>query len=250
MLIDSNSDEAQLSLFLAKCNNIPVAKFPYTHLILIGANEKDVARYWKLQRYDEIAGLFTHLESDSRIILNTADINKLVQLVQPIAYRSMNKVEKVFYALKTIGKPAHYEEVTGVYNQLFPEENCTAHSVQALLLRENNRIVWIGRRGTFALREWGYERPSMTLFDTVTKIVNDKFLETGRPVSIALITTELGKFRQEVNSASLFFATMFNPQLKSPSQGYFIPRSNDDEENINMDEKLDSILEEFEKNNQ
>ena len=64
-------------------------------------------------------------------------------------------------------------------------------------------MVWVGIRGTYALKEWGYERPPTKLFDAVADIVCTDYKKTGRPVSFEKICTEIGKYRQVINKESI-----------------------------------------------
>jgi hypothetical protein len=108
-------------------------------------------------------------------------------------------------------------------------------------------VVWIGVRGTYALKEWGYERPSKGLFEAVADIVENRYEATGTPVPFAVIAAEMGKLRRVVKLSSLTFATHCNPRLRRVSGDSFVPRAPDDEvvEEIAEDE-LDRILQEFE----
>lgn len=113
---------------------------------------------------------------------------------------------KVYIALRRIGRPAHYTEVAEMCIQIWPEETWSAHNVHAILSRQEYDVVWIGCRGTFALRQWGYDRPGEPLFDTVAEIVRTKYEETGRPVPYAVIVAEVGKRQRLVNPASIALA--------------------------------------------
>jgi len=73
--------------------------------------------------------------------------------------KRLNKEQKVYLALRTIGKPAHSAKITEVYNSLFPEHPSTEYNLHAVLSLEKYGVVWIGIRSTFALKEWGYEHP-------------------------------------------------------------------------------------------
>jgi hypothetical protein len=131
-------------------------------------------------------------------------------------------------ALQAIGKPAHYSRIAEVHNSIFPEKGSTEQSIHTCLSREQLGVVWVGARGTFALEEWGYERPSATLFESVADIVERKYEETGRPVPFLVIVAEIGKVRPIVNPASLTYATTFNDRLQSVDGNCFVPRSGDE----------------------
>jgi hypothetical protein len=98
-----------------------------------------------------------------------------------------------------------------------------------VLSREKYGVVWIGIRSTFALKEWGYEHPSKTLFNTITKIVEKKYKETTRPVSFTVIVAEMGKYRQVVRNSSLTIASYRNPNLRRIGKNSFIPKKPDED---------------------
>ncbi|MBU4511536.1 hypothetical protein KJ830_10895, partial [bacterium] len=147
---------------------------------------------------------------------------------------------------RTIGKPAHSAKITEVYNSLFPDQPSTEHNIHAVLSYEKYGVVWIGIHSTFALKEWGYEHPPATLFDTVTKIVEEKYKETAQPVPFTIIVAEMGKYRQVVKNSSLTIALHYNPNLRRIGKNSFIPKKPDEETQEDIfAEELDRILREF-----
>ncbi|GAH46574.1 unnamed protein product [marine sediment metagenome] len=100
----------------------------------------------------------------------------------------------------------------------------------------------------YALKEWGYERPTKTLYETVADIVEEKYKNTRRPVPLEVIAGELGKYRKFINPSSGLQAISRNPALKEVSRRRFLPKGAC-KEGHNKDETdhLDSILAEFEK---
>jgi len=106
--------------------------------------------------------------------------------------------------------------------------------------------VWIGRKGTYALEEWGYKRPSLTLLNTVIEIVERKYTEMGTPVPYSVILAGLGKYRKFVNPSSVSFVTYSNPRLIQTERDCFIPRPIEESEIEDSAEELDKILQEFE----
>ena len=87
----------------------------------------------------------------------------------------------------------------------------TEHNVHAILSRcaapelEQYGIVWVGAKGIYALKEHGYERPPMRLFDAVSKIVQEKYNNNQRPIHITAIASALPMHHPTVNRASLTF---------------------------------------------
>lgn len=283
LIIPQNSPYALLLSFLAKCTGVPQAIFPDTQLVILGASPKEVASHNKatcfeeeasidslyrkgLITYDEfdkwrknlicekinVDSIATRLESEMQLCLTYSDLKALAegiaQFRQKLLTKPLTKGQKAYLALRTIGKPAHCSEITEVYNSLFPDEPSTEQNLHAVLSHEQYGVVWIGIRSTFALKEWGYEHPSIGLFDSVTEIVEERYKETAQPVPFSVVVAEMGKRRQIVNPASLTIAAQCNPRLRRVGKDSFIPKEPSEEmqEEISAGE-LDRILREFEK---
>lgn len=129
---------------------------------------------------------------------------------------------------------------------MFPEDQDTEHNIHAKLTYNSYGVVWIGSKGTYALEEWGYEHPSLTLFNTVIGIVERKYTETGTPVPYSVVLAELGKYRKVINPSSVVFATYRNPRLTQIEGDYFIPKPIEEFETDAAAGELDRILQEFE----
>ncbi len=158
----------------------------------------------------------------------------------------LTRGQKVYLALRSIGRPAHFSEVTEVHNSLFPDRPASENSVHAALCLEELGIVWIGVRGTFALKEWGYRHPSKGLYESVAEIARRKFKETGKPVPFTVIVAEMGKYRRIVRQASLIFAVHLNPNLQQVSKNRFVPKAAGKNNDEFSKHELDKVLREFE----
>ncbi|RLC41532.1 MAG: hypothetical protein DRH44_07315, partial [Candidatus Coatesbacteria bacterium] len=179
---------------------------------------------------------------------------EVIELANDFIKYNMKKLkscERVYAALYLLKRPSHYSEITEIHNKLFPNKILTEHNTHATLDRcENVGIVWVGVRGTYALKEWGYEKPSKTLFDTVSLIVKKIYEKTGRPVSMATIKSEIGKYRKIINPNSLIIATQCNKKIKQITKDKFIPHENELESEDTIEEiELDEILQKIEKSN-
>ena len=200
---------------------------------------------------DAMAGL---LDSQDNFFLSADDLFTVAESVATRRLKPLNKTQRVYAALRSIGRPAHYSEVTKAYNSNFPDDQTSQRNILAMLSRcaapdlEQYGLVWTGAKGVYALKVWGYERPSKGLFDAVTEIVNERYKETGKPVPLVVITAEVGKYRQVVPPSSLIFATHRNPNLRRVSEDTFVPEGGCDEmrEGDKQDD-LDRILRAFER---
>jgi len=235
--------------FIAKCVSLAQAKVPHLDMVVLSATPEDFAFAQSLRRHSEFVdpGMVAEILDRGRLALSREDVGTICEAIARFCQASLSKAERVRYILGRIGQPAHYSKVLAEYNRLFPGDPSTERNILATLHREEHGVVWVGVRGVFALREWGYERPSEPLFDTVAEIVARVYKSTGRPVSFGMIVAEVGRYRQIVNQTSLMFAMHWNPKVKCISKDSFIPADPDNagEETIS-DNELDRILREFE----
>lgn len=133
-------------------------------------------------------------------------------------------------ALRSLGRAAHYQEIAEECNRLFLNDQKSTHSWHSALSlpgSEERGIVWIGRKGMYGLKEHGYSRPDTGIFDSVAQIVEEKFVQTHRPVSIDAVMVELGKQRRELKRSSVAIALGLSEKLKPASGGGYVPSAND-----------------------
>lgn len=268
LIIPQTSTEIFLASFLAKCTGVPQAEFPYAGILILGVSQADIPEYelnGPLRTRLNVDFIATRLESNGLFCLLGSDLkalaeniieciqvgqilNQILLVYAQFRRKDFTKEERVYLALRTSRAPAHYSEVTEVHNFLFPNHPSSERNIHAVLNREKYGVVWIGIKGTFALKEWGYEHPSTTLFDAVTEIVEQRHKVTAQPVPFAVIAAEIGKRRRLVNPNSLVLATQCNPKLRRIGKNSFVLKEPSEEmqEGISAEE-LDRILREFEK---
>jgi len=243
-----DSDRRTLK-FLARCVGIPYAEIPRSELALLGMPQEAAKSFAGFTRprsklIDEESIMHALAQEAPYVSLAGAQI--ISRSILSFNREHLTKAQRVYLALRSIGKPAHYSDVTAAYNRLFPDIPSPKHNIHAILSREECGIVWIGIRGTFALREWGYEHPSKTLFKTIQEIVERIYAQTGSAVSLNLINAEIGKYRRVVRTSSVFIATHFNPRLRDVGGNSFVPEyaRPGQKEELSADD-LDRILDEF-----
>lgn len=180
------------------------------------------------------------------------DLNALEKIVRRYILKRMQKTERVYLALKRIGQPAHYTDVTRMHNQLFPGNKIDYKSTHATLTFcadekvDKHGIVWVGMRGTYALKEWGYKKPKTSLFESVGNIVNRLYKKTGRPVSYNSILAEIGKVRRVVNSKSVLMVAHLHKDIEKLPDGFFIPSCKKESSADGISEpELDKIISSF-----
>ena len=239
----------------AKYFGVPYVSTMVGNLLVVGADDFD----WHPVRgiglndgeaaIEEVAKL---LQPKLLEFLERNAVLKICQALLSDARGRLTKQEKVYLALRQFCRSAHYTEVTKEYSRMYPGDEMSEHNIHATLSRcaapdlEQYGIVWVGAKGTYGLKEHGFKRPDLSLFDTVTKIVQEKYAASRKPVHVSVIIAELGRYRQVVNSASIAFATGANTDLHQVDQDYFVPKDGQAELGTGGDaNELDRVLREF-----
>lgn len=251
LIIEESAPEADLIELMAKITRVPYTSLSNLNLAIL-TESSDAQSLLKLPSLSlpEKANAFSiaaRIESQSWVPFTKQDVIKLANSLARSHREHLDLDQRVYLALHSIGHPAHYSDIARIHNTLFPEHYTSERNVHAALNREQHGVVWIGIRGTFALKEWGYERPPKSLYEAVAEIVQKKFNKTGKPVPFTVIAAEIGKYRKIVKPSSLVFAAHCNPKLQRVSKDSFVPKSTSDQdhEEITLNE-LDKILKEFE----
>jgi len=246
LLISSSNIQRELN-FICKCLNIPLYTFPYTNIQSIGYVDTIISLpedIWiDLSSIESKINLFL---VNLPLQLIQEDVVEITEMLVPIVLKSLTKTQKVYLALKQIGRQSHYSEVADMYTNMFPEEYSTENSIHAALLNEKHGVVWIGAKGKFALEEWGYKRPTSNLMDTIASIVEERYRDTGNPVPFVAIQAEIGKYRKFVNPNSLVIASYLNPKLRNVDDFCFLPQEEKRVEKVVDDDRLDNLLRRFE----
>ena len=229
-IYEANSPDTQAKLFLAKAIGLDTQPVPNTGITVIGTLSAEQAlndplKYDATEFPDVIdkEKVFERIASNPTLSYSDGDVAQMVDAIVEARNKKLNKSQKVYLALRQIGEPAHFTLIATKYNELFTDDRSSDHSIHAVLGRENLGIVWIGSKGTFALSEWGYERPSQNLFDAIAEIVRMKYEQTSLPVSFEFISDEVTKLRKVINSNSLSIATQMNPKLRVTLGDAFVP---------------------------
>jgi hypothetical protein len=130
----------------------------------------------------------------------------------------------IIQALRQIGRPAHYTEITEEVNRLLPEEiEAYPHNIHAHMQRLPDIFVWVGR-GTYGLAEAGLER-SEFYADIIERI----FRECGHPLSIQETLSRLCDVRDCKESTVMMLLTL-NPRFRTfPGDVYGLAEWQDDD---------------------
>ncbi len=249
-LMISSSKIQQEMEFICECLNVPLWRFPYVNVMSIGYGNNNINLPENI--WTDPINLKSNINkflSNLPLQLIQEDVEVLTEMLAPIVFKHLSKTQKAYLTLKQIGKETHYSEVKDKYMDMFPGEYVTENGVHALLLQEKHGVVWTGSKGKFALEEWGYKRPTSSLMDTITGIVEEKYRSTGNCVPFIVIQAEIGKYRKSVNPNSVFIASYLNPKLKIVDDFCFLPQEVNKEEEEVDDDKLDELLKRFEEKN-
>jgi len=226
VIIEENVRSALLKKFLVKCVGIPVCTI--ADLVLPGVSKLDLPKKANsLLDSDgrvDLPRLSTFLRSKGKLFLMNRDVSLLASRIANLFSKNLGTAERLYLTLKKIGKPAHFSHIAEVYNSLFPKHAAEVETLHNALIVKKGNIVWIGVKGTYALKEWGYERPSEKLFDTIAAVVRQRFDETNKPVPLTVIAAEISKVRKVIVRESLIIATYLNPELCAVSKDSFVPK--------------------------
>lgn len=249
-LIYEIDSQCPVRVLIAKCLGIPCVKIPDSRLFIMGLSLKDFGEVSYPKYAHNTCSAIEWIESKIGLVLVKNDLEKLSEVIDSRRPKHLPVREKLRAVLESIGHPAHYSEIAEVYNELFPEDARTEAHVNSVLHGrrcKDNGIVWIGARGMFALKDWGYKRPRHSLQKTVVNIAQKLYRDTHKPVRFEVIVAELGKHRKFVKHSSLQTAIKSNPGLERVSRELFVPKKSKRiyTKRISGD-SLDKILQRFE----
>jgi len=127
-----------------------------------------------------------------------------------------NVRDKIYYVLKTGGKPMHFKDITEEIAKLkFDNKKVVQATVHNELIADK-RFVLIGR-GIYALREWGYS--DGTVYDVIKNILSN----SKRPVSLGEIISLVNKSRK-VKKNTILINLQTNKIFKKVEGGYVVEK--------------------------
>ena len=233
-----------------------IARLNLFYICFNTSEKKLIIRYLKLaERKKSFIDIVREVDKKNNLFLSKKD--KYIIKKQELKKWPKYKIRKelIIKAMEKIGKPAHYVDIADECNKISSNIKITPKEVLIVLTRkskEKEEWTWTGRKGYYALKKWGYKRPSKDLFSTVYEIVCKYYREIKKPIHINLIKNEIQKSGRLYSEASLYFACYENQKIEQVNKNWFIPtrkrkRINKHEENIIDLEKLDKVIREMEK---
>lgn len=118
--------------------------------------------------------------------------------------------DKIIIILKEIGYPVHFKEITKIYNQQFPENQCRPNVIMNILQGKNG-FVRVGR-GLYGLPEWGLHDDG-SLANAVRRIL----AASGKPMSLDEICAEVLKTWQ-VSEISILVAIQTDTRFEKTDE--------------------------------
>ena len=232
LLIPESEITPQWELFSTSIG-LDMAFIPELGLHVLGASDR-LSGYREYLDYDEAISRVAYEEQGNHIFeglrflprQDAARLTVVEQEYQDQQKRLFTRPRMAYEALRSLGRAAHFHEISEEANRLFPDRQCSTHSWHASLqLRESLSlgIVWIGKKGMYGLEEHGYSRPIRDMFEAAASIVEAKYAETGQPVSYDFVMRELSRERQDPTPASVGIALSINNRLKPVGHGKYVP---------------------------
>ena len=93
---------------------------------------------------------------------------------------------KIYYIMKRINKPVHYQELPAKIMDYFPNKSCKINTIHNELVKNNDLFVNLGL-GRYGLKEWGYE--GWVVKDILIRI----FEKNDRPMTVKELCKEVLK---------------------------------------------------------
>ena len=93
---------------------------------------------------------------------------------------------KIYYIMKRINKPVHYQELPSKIMDYFPNKSCKINTIHNELVKNNDMFVNLGL-GRYWLKEWWYE--GWVVKDILVRI----FEKNGRPMAVKELCKEVLK---------------------------------------------------------
>jgi DNA-directed RNA polymerase alpha subunit len=125
--------------------------------------------------------------------------------------------DDIIVALRRLGRPAHYSEIAGMVNASLPEnQHITPRAVHIRLMQHPELFVWVGRRGTYGLKEWGVKR-ALSYKETLVEILR----RAGHPLTFQQILAQLPTFRPYYDENSIVLTLGTNELFRTFPDGTY-----------------------------
>jgi len=130
---------------------------------------------------------------------------------------SGTRAPDIVAALRKLDHPAHYSEIAQAINTELPADRLiSSRTVHIRLMQHPELFVWVGRRGTYGLKEWGMER-ALSYVEALTQILQ----QAGHPVTFQEILAQLPKIRPYYDETSITITLGTNERFQSFADGTY-----------------------------
>jgi RNA polymerase sigma factor (sigma-70 family) len=149
-------------------------------------------------------------------------------------------LDDIIVALRRLSQPAHYSEIAETINASLPEDqHITPRAVHIRLMQHPELFVWVGRRGTYGLKEWGVKR-ALSYEKTLVGILR----RAGHPLTFQQILAQLPTFRPYYDENSIVLTLGTNERFRSfPDDTYGLAewREEDFTEDYRLQRMFDGV---------
>lgn len=119
--------------------------------------------------------------------------------------------DNIVLALRTVGQPMHYAAIADVINASQQnDDHITPRAVHIRLTQHPEIFVWVGRKGTYGLKEWGLER-APSYVDALTQTLQ----AAGHPLTITEVLAALVKLRPYYDETSVQWTLGTNNRFRA-----------------------------------
>lgn len=138
--------------------------------------------------------------------------NQLIGLTSWASVNPRKVRDKIYYVLKTHGKPLHFSEIANkIVEMKFDAKKVVRATVHNELIADT-RFVLIGR-GIYALREWGYND------GTVYQVIRNILSNSKKPMSLGEIVALVNDVRK-VKKNTIMINLQAKKEFKKVASGY------------------------------
>lgn len=222
-IADSKSVRAHSWWTLSCITGIPTAEIEGASLIIIGLNGHDCEfAGWEKWEYSDIfQGTAFHKLTKWRGGLAWRDIGVLRTEFKRMRVAKMFEYDRILCAMEHIKRPAHYSEITTIYNELFPKTKQTDRNLHAVLGRFPKEIAYVGRKGTYGLTKYGAVKPKVELYELVVDVLKRRceLMRVALPFDVVLAAVR--KERPGADSTSVKMILGFKAQ--QTAAGHWFP---------------------------
>lgn len=161
------------------------------------------------------------VEMDDAFIFACIQVNDKVTCREDGSYGlecwDRHYTDDLILALRKLGEPAHYSVIAEAVNAMLPpEKHITPRGVHVRLMQQRDLFVWVGRKGTYGLKEWGLKRATPYL-EGLVHILE----QAGHPLTFEQILAEIARLRPHCEESSVVLTLGTTGRFRAFSDGTY-----------------------------